>query len=86
MIPTRFILLRKIWLWGLITACGLVAACIAFVSILSILVGIEHPHQSGFWVPILAGTLSFTVTAWIFFAVAKSILRQIEEDGGITHF
>lgn len=80
MIPTQFILLRKIWLWGLIIACGLVAACIAFVSIVSIWVGIEHPHQPGFWVPILAGTLSFTITAWIFLAVTKSILRQIEED------
>lgn len=81
MIPTQFILLRKIWLWGLIIACGLVAACIAFVSIVSIWVGIEHPHQSGSWVPILAGTLSFTITAWIFLAVTKSILRQIEEEG-----
>ena len=80
MIPTQFILLRKIWLWGLITACGLVAACIAFVSIVSIWVGIEHPLQSGFWVPILAGTLSFAITAWIFLAVTKSILRQIEEE------
>jgi hypothetical protein len=80
MIPTQFILLRKIWLWGLITACGLVAACIAFVSIVSIWVGIEHPHQSGFWVPILAGTLSFAIIAWIFLAVTKSIRRQIKED------
>ncbi len=81
MIPTQFILFRKIWLWGLITACGLVAACIAFVSIVSIWVGIEHPLQSGFWVPILTGTLSLTITAWLFLVVAKSILRQIEEEG-----
>ena len=80
MIPTQFILLRKIWLWGLIIACGLVASCIAFVSIVSIWVGIEHPLHSGFWVPILAGTLSFTITAWIFLAVTKSVLRQIEEE------
>jgi uncharacterized membrane protein HdeD (DUF308 family) len=80
MIPTQFILLRKIWIWGLITACGLVAACIAFVSIVSVWVGIEHPNQAGFWVPILAGTLSFAITAWIFLAVTKSILRQIKED------
>lgn len=80
MIPNQFILLRKIWLWGLIIACGLVAACITFVSIVSIWVGIEHPYQSGSWVPILAGTLSFIITAWIFLAVTKSILRQIEEE------
>jgi hypothetical protein len=80
MIPNQFILLRKIWLWGLIIACGLVAACIAFVSIVSIWVGIDHPYQSGSWVPILAGTLSFTITAWIFLAVTKRILRQIEEE------
>ena len=80
MIPNQFILLRKIWLWGLIIACGLVAACITFVSIVSIWVGIDHPYQYGSWVPILAGTLSFTITAWIFLAVTKSILRQIKED------
>jgi uncharacterized membrane protein HdeD (DUF308 family) len=81
MIRTQFILLRKIWLWGLIITCGLLAACIAFVSIISIWVGIENPHQPGGWVPILAGTLSLAITSWIFLAVTKSILRQIEEEG-----
>ena len=81
MIRTQFIVLRKIWLWGLIITCGLLAACIAFISIISIWVGIENPHLSGYWVAILAGTLSLAMTSWIFLAVTKSILRQIEEEG-----
>jgi hypothetical protein len=80
MTPPQSILWRKIWLWTLIIACGLVAACIGFISIISIWIGIKHTQQAGFWVPLLSGILSFAIVCWLFLWVKKYILRQIKEE------
>jgi hypothetical protein len=71
---------RKIWLWTLIIACGLVAACVGFFSIVSIWIGIKHTQQAGFWVPLLSGIVSFAIVCWLFLWVKKYILRQIKEE------
>ena len=80
MIPTESSLFRKIWLWVLIIACALVAACLSFFSIVSVLMGIRHAHQAGFWVPILGGTLSFGFVLWLFLRIARGILNEMKED------
>ena len=80
MTPPQSILARKIWLWVLIIASGLVAACVGFISIVSIWIGVKHSQQAGFWVPILSGILSFAIMSWLFLWVKKRILRQIKEE------
>ena len=80
MTQPQSIVYRKIWLWALIIACGLVAACICFISIVSIWIGIKNNQHAGFWVPILSGLLSFAIVSWLFLWVKKYILRQIKEE------
>ena len=80
MTQPQYIVYRKIWLWALIIACGLVAACICFISIVSIWIGIKNNRHAGFWVPILSGLLSFAIVSWLFLWVKKYILRQIKEE------
>ena len=80
MTQPQSILYRKMWLWALIIACGLVAACVCFISIVSIWIGIKNNQHAGFWVPILSGLLSFAIVSWLFLWVKKYILRQIKEE------
>ena len=50
MIPVEPVSFKKIWLWSLIIALGLIAAYIGFLSLVSIWIGIDHSHQAGFWI------------------------------------
>jgi uncharacterized membrane protein HdeD (DUF308 family) len=80
MTTPQSILLRKIWLWVLIIACGLVAMCVGFISIVSIWIGVNHTQQTGFWVPVLSGILSFAIMSWLFLWIKRRLLRQIKEE------
>lgn len=71
---------KKIWLWSLIIALGLIAAYIGFLSLVSIWIGLDHAHQAGFWVPVLVGT-SFLMTIFYFFLrITRNILRYMKEE------
>jgi hypothetical protein len=71
---------KKIWLWSLIIALGLIAAYIGFLSLVSIWIGLDHAHQAGFWVPVLVGT-SFLMTIFYFFLrITRNILRHMKEE------
>jgi hypothetical protein len=85
MIPSRSIRIRKMWLWILIISCGIVAACVGFISIVSIWIGLRHSHQAGSWVPVLGGALSFILVSWLFLLVRKHILRQIREEDFLNY-
>ncbi|MBW1798346.1 MAG: hypothetical protein JRJ21_08090 [Deltaproteobacteria bacterium] len=71
---------KKIWLWSLILALGLISAYIGFLSLVSIWIGLDHAHQAGFWVPVLVGT-SFLMTIFYFFLrITRHILKHMKEE------
>jgi hypothetical protein len=39
---------------------------IIFIALISIKVGINHLHQDGFWMPILAGSIAIIAFLWLF--------------------
>jgi hypothetical protein len=71
---------KKIWLWCLIVLCGLLTAYLGFVSLVSVWVGLGHMHQAGFWVPVLAGTLSLMGIFWLYFRLARYLFRHMREE------
>ncbi|MBW2616001.1 MAG: hypothetical protein JRD02_07480 [Deltaproteobacteria bacterium] len=71
---------KKIWLWSLILALGLISAYIGFLSLVSIWIGLDRAHQAGFWVPVLVGT-SFLMTIFYFFLrITRHILKHMKEE------
>ena len=71
---------KKIWLWSLIIALGLISTYIGFLSLVSIWIGLDHAHQAGFWVPVLVGT-SFLMTICCFFLrITRHILKHMKEE------
>jgi len=79
MITGEPVSLRKVWLWSLIIALGLISAYIAFLSLVSIWIGLDHTHQAGFWVPVLVG-VSFLMTVFYFYLrIARHILKYMKE-------
>ncbi|MCK4782831.1 MAG: hypothetical protein KAV87_03700 [Desulfobacteraceae bacterium] len=75
---------KEICLWSLIIACGLIAAYLCFISLVSIWIGIGHIHQSGFWVPVLAGT-SFLIAVFLaFLRIAKRILSHMKQKDALS--
>lgn len=74
------IVLKKICLWSLNIACGLVTACIGFISVISVWVGVSHGHEPGFWVPVFAGTLLFFLGIWVFLRITKRVQRAMKEE------
>lgn len=79
MITSDTIPLKKAFLWSLILLCSLIAAYLAFISLFSVWIGIEHMQQAGFWVPVLAGTLSLVVVLWLFISATKRIMARIKK-------
>lgn len=72
--------LKAIGVWACIILGGLVTACISFVSLISIWEGFSHIHQSGSWVPILAGTLVFGLVLWLYVRAAKAIHSRLNSE------
>jgi len=66
--------------WAFIIVGGLVTACISFISLVSIWEGFTHIHRSGSWVPIVAGTLLFGLTVWLYVRGAKAIYSRLTRD------
>jgi hypothetical protein len=52
---------------------------IIFIALISIKVGINHLHQDGFWMPILAGTISIIAILWLVIFLIKFILNQMKD-------
>lgn len=71
--------LKDICLLGLIIGCGMIAAYLCFISIVSIWIGISHIHQSGWWIPVVTGT-SFLIAVFLtFFRTGKNIAGHIKQ-------
>jgi hypothetical protein len=52
---------------------------IIFIALISIKVGINHLPQDGFWMPILAGTISIIAMLWLFLFLIKFTLNQMKD-------
>jgi hypothetical protein len=72
--------LKAIAVWAFIIVGGLATACISFICFLSIWEGFTHIHQSGSWVPIVAGTVVFGMAAWVYVRLAKAFHRRLTSE------
>ena len=70
---------KQISLWFLLIFCGVIAAFILFITIISIWVSLTHLHQDGFWMPLLVGVVGMSATLWLFFVLARFILGKMKE-------
>ena len=68
-------------LWCLIFGCGIIVSYLCLISIISIWIGIAHVYQSGWWVPVVAGSLFLTGVLVGFVRASKKILRNIKQKG-----
>jgi predicted tellurium resistance membrane protein TerC len=71
--------LKKIGLRFLLTCCCLITFYIIFIALISIKMGINHLHQDGFWMPMLAGTISIITILWLFLILIKFIINQMKD-------
>jgi len=79
--PEHFARLKAAGIWSFIVAAGLVTAGIAFISVVSVWTGFTHIHQSGSWVPILAGTVILVVALWAYLLTAKALYGHLRSQG-----
>ena len=70
--------LKSMAIWWAITAGGVITAYIAFISVISIWVGITRIHQTGSWVPILVGTFILGVALWVYVRAAAAIHSHLK--------
>lgn len=80
MIGKEPVSIKKICLWCLIAMFGVVAACLVFISAVSVWAGFVHMRQTGFWVPILGGVLSLVLALFLFACAIKRILLYMKEE------
>lgn len=80
MIEKEPVSIKKICLWCLIVILGVVAACLVFISAVSVWAGFVHMRQTGFWVPIFGGVLSLVLALFLFAWAIKRILLYMKEE------
>jgi len=71
----RKIIYEKSFSLGFAGFCALVAAYLVFLGVISISTGLQHTQEEGSWMPVLAGSLCILAVLWIFFRVARSLVR-----------
>ncbi len=85
MIPRQRISPKKTGLWLLLGICSLIAVCIAMIGIISIWTGFSHKDQNGYWVPILAGTVSLIAACLFGFCSIKPIFLHMKDKDVLAH-
>jgi len=76
--------LKAIAAWACILIGGLATACISLISLVSVWEGFTHIHQPGSWVPIVAGTLVFGLTVWVYVRGAKAVHSRLNREELLT--
>ena len=71
--------LKTIGLWSILVLCGLAVAYFIVIAMVCIWVGLNHFPQDGFWVPVLAGTVSTFFILWLFVRVFRGTLNKMKE-------
>jgi hypothetical protein len=77
--------LKRILLWCLVILCGILTAYVLIFSLSSIWIGLNHSHQPGFWLPIIAGILSFLLVGWLFLALIKKARAKMKPEDVLEH-
>ena len=72
--------LRKIGLWSLAILTGMVTVYLGILCLVSILVGFRHMQTTGFWVPILVGTVSLAVLLFLFLRITRHIMARMKQE------
>jgi len=76
--------LKNISLWFLLIGLGIVVGYVVFIALISIGIGLNHLQQDGFWIPILAGTVSIVCCLCVFILYLKFFIIRIGEKEGIN--
>jgi len=79
MITQRSIPVKNLSLWCLLIGFGLVAAYVIFVALVSVWFGLHNVNEDGFWVPVLAGSASIIVVAWVSISILRYLLTRLRE-------
>lgn len=77
--------LKNISLCLLLIGTGGLLAAVFLIALVSIRVGLTQVQQDGFWVPVLAGTVSIIGCLWIFLFIVRTVLDKMKEKETIQH-
>jgi len=77
---------KQLSLWFLLIFCGLIAAFLLFIALISVWVSLTHLHQDGFWMPLLVGIMGIGAAFWLFFIFARFLLGKMKEKDVINNF
>ena len=75
--------MRKVFLWSIIIASGLLTIYISLISLVSLWIGLENSSRPGFWVPITAGAILLIAVFYTFTRTTHSLLSHMEEDDSL---
>jgi len=84
MIYNESFLLKNVSLRFLFICCSLIASYIIFISIVSIVTGLNHLQQEGFWMPVLVGTTTITMIFYLLSRLFKFISNQMKEPDSLN--
>ena len=76
--------MKNPFLWVLLVFSALVAAYLVFLGVISISVGFQYTEEEGSWMPVLAGSLCILVVLWVFFRVARSLVRALKKTDSLN--
>lgn len=77
--------LKNISLSVLLIGTGVLLAAVFMIALVSIQVGLNHLQQDGFWVPVLAGSLSIIGCLWLFLFMSRFMMNKMKEKDIINH-
>ena len=67
-----------------IMLCGaLVTGSVLFLSTLSVWIGVSHQEMDGYWIPVLAGSLTGLLFIYAFFRLSRYLFRQTRHTDSI---
>ena len=84
MIQENRLPLKTLFAWCFVILSGLIAAYIAFLSLISVWVGLTHLYRAGSWVPILTGIAILALVSWLYCRATRAILSHRKEEGLIN--
>ena len=65
---------KTVFAWCFVILSGVIAAYLAFLSLISVWVGVTHIYRAGSWVPILVGIILLCVVLWLYLWLSRTIL------------
>jgi len=72
--------LRKLALWTLAILSGIATLYLGIMCVTSMLIGFRQVQTTGFWVPILAGSLSLVALLFLFLRIIRFIQARMKQE------